>query len=284
MVAISEKDVTQQGIIELPVDVDAHAGLFGIMTRPAQASSDTAFIFLNSGLLHRIGPFRLYVDIARHIAELGFPSIRLDQSGKGDSDALPGMPPSEAKIANVTAATALLEREAGAARFVVGGLCSGADDALQVASEIPGLSGLFLFDGYSPRTARFYLCRYGPKLLSAQAWLKRIRSISTDTVDSDQDIGNLRNWSSRSEMISKYRALLEQDIRILAVFTSGACMLYNYAFQLADSLGHERAHTLVTENFYPDATHLFPISEHRRRAVNGFAEWTERSFANDAGR
>ena len=277
---MTEKPVTKRDVVELPVDVDMPAGLFGIMTRPAESGRDTGFIFLNAGLLHRVGPFRLYVDLARRIAESGFPSIRLDQSGKGDSDALPGTPLAEATIANVVAATAFLKRESGATRFVIGGLCSGADDSLQIALQIPGLGGLFMFDGYAPRSARYYLRRYGPKLFSIQPWLRRLRSISARTEASELDIGNLRNWTSRSEMIGQYRALLGHDIRILAVFTSGAGGYYNYASQLAGSLG--RPHGLLTESYYPDATHLFPISEHRHEVINEFTHWAERSFAGDA--
>jgi len=279
-----EQDAVEQIIIEEPIDVDAHAGLFGIMTRPVGVSSDTAFIFINSGLLHRVGPLRLYVDIARQMAEHGFASIRLDQSGKGDSDARPGVPLAEATIADVTAAAASLERETGAKHFVVGGLCSGADDALQIAAQISGLRGLFMFDGYAPKTLRYYLRFYGSRLFSARAWLTSTRSMLGVTAGTGKGTGNLRNWSTRAEMIELYRTLIEQGVNILAIYTRGARKFYNYESQLTATLDHAQAHTLVTERHYPDASHLFHLTKHRREAVHGFVEWATQSFGSEPDR
>ena len=35
------------------------------------------FVFLNSGLIHRVGPERLYVKVARTLATLGISSLRV---------------------------------------------------------------------------------------------------------------------------------------------------------------------------------------------------------------
>jgi pimeloyl-ACP methyl ester carboxylesterase len=61
--------------------------LIGIVTHPENGSSAhlPAVILLNSGLLHRVGPNRLYVKMARTLAEQGFVVFRFDFSGIGDS-------------------------------------------------------------------------------------------------------------------------------------------------------------------------------------------------------
>src|SRR6185436_6886506 len=72
--------------------------LVGILSYPPGAQpaarSDTlspatpaapAFIILNAGVLHRVGPHRLHVILARRIAASGLPSLRLDLGGIGDS-------------------------------------------------------------------------------------------------------------------------------------------------------------------------------------------------------
>ncbi len=62
--------------------------LFGILTTPDEnvrvAGAPIALI-LNAGIVHRIGPFRLHVDIARRLASKGYSTLRLDLSGLGDS-------------------------------------------------------------------------------------------------------------------------------------------------------------------------------------------------------
>lgn len=278
MLAIAEQERSKENMSEQPVDVDSSTGLFGILTIPPRDVRDTGFIFINSGLLHRVGPFRLYVEIARRLAGCGFASIRLDQPGKGDSDPMSGLPLQDATVKSVTAAAEYLKRETGAKKFVVGGLCSGADDALQAATDIPALEGLFLFDGYAPKTLRYYLNRYGPKLVSKEAWLKRLRPASRRDPAAVSDI-SLRNWSSRGEMVGQYRSIIAKGIKLLAVFTSGAGRFYNYPTQLTSALGPQCSDDLVTECLYSEATHLFPVSAHRKAAVDGFIDWADRVFA-----
>ena len=53
----------------------------------------TGAVLLNAGLIHHIGPNRIYVKLARQIAALGIVALRFDLSGIGDSlprsDSLP---------------------------------------------------------------------------------------------------------------------------------------------------------------------------------------------------
>ena len=62
--------------------------LVGMLTEPekSQVPADLpAFILFNAGLLHRVGPNRLHVTLARRLARRGFPVLRFDFSGIGDS-------------------------------------------------------------------------------------------------------------------------------------------------------------------------------------------------------
>jgi len=64
--------------------------LVGIITDPhtvVNAHNHPAIVLLNAGVLHRVGPNRLYVKIARKLASAGFVVLRFDLSGIGDSKA-----------------------------------------------------------------------------------------------------------------------------------------------------------------------------------------------------
>jgi alpha/beta superfamily hydrolase len=61
--------------------------LVGIITDPPEAERDPqrpAIVCLNAGIIHRVGPHRLYVKMARTLAAMGFVVLRFDFSGIGD--------------------------------------------------------------------------------------------------------------------------------------------------------------------------------------------------------
>ena len=67
--------------------------LVGVSCRPVQSEGERpVIIFLNSGIVHRIGGNRIYVTLARALAEGGFSSLRFDLAGVGDSLILPNSP------------------------------------------------------------------------------------------------------------------------------------------------------------------------------------------------
>ncbi len=64
--------------------------LVGILTENGDADFPgknelTGVLLLNAGLIHHIGPSRIYVKIARMLASMGFIVLRFDFSGIGDS-------------------------------------------------------------------------------------------------------------------------------------------------------------------------------------------------------
>ena len=64
----------------------AYGNLVGIVTPPVGGVPPRgAFVFLNAGVVHRVGPNRIYVTAARRLAARGFLSVRFDLSGLGDS-------------------------------------------------------------------------------------------------------------------------------------------------------------------------------------------------------
>jgi len=109
------------GIVHSAPDVEHPRAMLGV-------------VLLNSGILHRVGPARLYVQLARRLAALGVVVLRFDLSGIGDSGArLDGMPWFDSSLQETRQAMDLLARTRGISAFVVGGVCSGAVAALNGA-------------------------------------------------------------------------------------------------------------------------------------------------------
>jgi pimeloyl-ACP methyl ester carboxylesterase len=136
--------------------------LVGVVTLPTSDKKDDSearpfIILLNAGLMHRAGPFRLSVHLARQIAERGFRVLRFDQTGLGDSAPNPErVPLSEQIVDDAREAMKFLSENYAAKNFVFGGLCSGAVNAHRIALADDRVVGMWMLDGYAYPTRTYY--------------------------------------------------------------------------------------------------------------------------------
>ena len=121
----------------------------GVLTLPAETRSPRGgLLLLNAGMLPRIGPQRLHVELARAAAAEGIASLRFDHAGIGDSPAASGDGDVVAQVVNETcAAAACLRRSSGCGPIAAFGICSGAETALRWAARAPGELGAILVNG-----------------------------------------------------------------------------------------------------------------------------------------
>jgi pimeloyl-ACP methyl ester carboxylesterase len=141
-------------IRETPFEFDFHEQqLSGVLTEPLSTPAGEpalCAILLNAGALRRIGHHRMWVEVARRWAARGVPTLRLDVVGVGDSDGVEGQYAARTSFqrhefaAQVIAACDELERRGLPARFIVGGLCSGAYWGLHAAFADDRVRGLLL--------------------------------------------------------------------------------------------------------------------------------------------
>ena len=100
-------------------------GLIGTVCLPQHRQGDGAKIgvlLFNAGVVHRIGPHRINVRLARQLAESGIPSIRFDLAGQGDSARAQGkLGFKEQAVEDIQAAMGSLGNAANVSRFVLFG-------------------------------------------------------------------------------------------------------------------------------------------------------------------
>jgi len=126
------------GLRERVVNLGSDTPVFGIVTEPEGGPRDApTLLLLNAGAVHHIGPNRLYVQFARHLARRGIRVARIDLPGLGDSPATPGQPEhriyldgAEQVIAQVVES---LRTELAAGEIHCAGICSGAYHSLKAA-------------------------------------------------------------------------------------------------------------------------------------------------------
>ncbi|NDK38758.1 alpha/beta hydrolase [Pseudoxanthomonas gei] len=253
------------------------AGLVGILHAAAgPAHPDVAVILLNAGMVHRIGPHRGSVELARAVAGAGYPVFRYDQSGLGDSPVSAHVS-AERRHLEITSAMALVTARTGATRFVVGGICSAADDAFHLASIEPRIHGLLLLDGLAYRTAGYWWRHLAPRVFSPVKWANWWRSRS----DGSPGMENFRDWPSRQQAVATMQAMVARDVRFLFVFTGGAYRYFNHAGQLVACLGRAARSTQTSLAYWRDCDHTFYLQRDRARLQALVTAWMEREFPTE---
>jgi exosortase A-associated hydrolase 1 len=151
--------------------------LFGILHTP-EKSSATGILLLVGGPQYRVGSHRMFVDIARALAQQGHPVLRFDFSGMGDSEGVfPGFEHLDGDIRGA------LDWFASVcpfvARFVLIGLCDGAAAAALYAASDRRVSAAVLLNPWvhtEAGQAKAYLWHYYPRrLLQPDFWRTLLR-------------------------------------------------------------------------------------------------------------
>ncbi len=141
---------------ERPIHFGQEDHLFGVLvTPPAEVANRElpAIVLMNAGTVHRIGPHRHSVAMARRWARLGFHVLRVDLSGIGDSPAAEGTEENlcypRDLMKDLDETMNMLSGSIGARRFILIGLCSGGDIAFKRALTDPRVAGVVMMN---PRT------------------------------------------------------------------------------------------------------------------------------------
>ena len=111
-------------------------------------------MLLNAGAIRHVGPNRMWVEICRHWAAQGIPTLRLDLEGIGDSDGdaaritrlYPSVMYTDARIGQAVAAVDTLQQRGLGSRFILSGLCSGGFWSFHAADRDERVSAAFMIN------------------------------------------------------------------------------------------------------------------------------------------
>lgn len=262
--------------------------LVGLLSEPSEPASSRgpAFLLLNAGLLHRVGPNRLYVTLARRLAEEGVTTLRFDIAGLGDSPTRSDqLNYADGAVADTIAAMDYLQAERGFDTFVLGGLCSGADQSFHTAVADSRVVGNVLLDWYAYRTLGFYLRFYGPKILRVGPWLRTMRRMIAHvaarttrpaTEGTPEEIDPFARYiPPQAQVASALDATLERGVRILCVYTGGQQAL-NHQKQFERMFSGVDLRGLVDVHFLSRSTHSFTLLQHRRAVEEIVSQWASK--------
>ena len=134
---------------EDPVQFGTDTTLFGVRCRPTAPSDRPAVLFVNHGSNHHIGWARMFVQLARRLADQGVTSLRMDVAGIGDSPAHAGQEENQlyyrGSQRDVYAALDWLQQQ-GYSQCAVVGHCAGAYLGFYSAKHDSRISNLVLLN------------------------------------------------------------------------------------------------------------------------------------------
>jgi pimeloyl-ACP methyl ester carboxylesterase len=256
--------------------------LIGITGLPWADARSTGVILLNAGLVHRVGPFRMHVELARQLNARGFPTLRFDLSTLGDSGASGESLSREQQVcSDVADAMALLRRQAGCSRFVLVGLCSGAQNAHLVAHGNEAVAGAVFLDGYAYRSTGFKLRHYLPRLLNparvARHLARRLQAARP------AGSGFQVEFPPQERVREELACMLERGLKLCFVYSGGSSWYFNHRRQFAECYGRALAtHPGVTVSFRKEVDHTYILAGDRRRLIDDIEGWLCTHFPQPA--
>jgi pimeloyl-ACP methyl ester carboxylesterase len=284
-------DVTSDGngVRERAIQLGPEGELVGVLASPGRGPTDSVgtaptVLFLNAGVIHRVGPHRLHVVLARRLAAQGVTSLRLDLSGIGDSRSVPGsLSFRQSAVADVRAAMDRLAADLGSSRFVLFGLCSGADNALATGLADERVIGMVLLDPPAYETTRARARKVARRVKSlggvreVAAWgagaiARRVRARLGEREEPEEEGG--RETPPLEEYRGWLHTLTDRGVAILAVFTGALGARYNDADQFFELFPELRGK--VERAYFPDANHTFTELAAQAELVSTVTDWIAR--------
>ncbi len=267
------------------------APLVGIYTNTTEDTTQNnapTVLLLNSGLLHRSGPFRLHVDLARKLSAFGFPVFRFDLSGIGDSGKHHDSRPREEQIlSDIKQAMDFLSARKGAKNFVAMGLCTGADNAHKISVRDARICGAVFLDGYCYPSTGYYLRLYGPKLLNPAVWWRAVKRTVPKPMPQNDELFETNDqrednyfWKLplKHKTKSELKTLVNRSVNLLYIYT-GSNDFVNYKNQLAASMKSIKFGNQLQEEYLKDAEHTYPLIADREQMIDIVCDWMRAKYS-----
>jgi pimeloyl-ACP methyl ester carboxylesterase len=274
---------------DAPALFGPYANLVGVLSRPRDANPQpVALLLFNAGVIHRVGPHRLNVKLASHLAGRGFTTFRFDLAGQGDSRAaVTRLPFSEQAVRDLRAAMDYVERTTGIRKFAIFGICSGAVNAFHAALADERVVGIAMFDGFW-YVSRWTMLARRWKRFKAMPWsdfIKRVLVLgapgrpANKTEDagvfSEEGMGN----PPKDVFARQVTQLVDRGVVVYFMYGGSVIEQVSYENQLRDAFAGERFVEHVQVQMFDGLDHTVVALEVQKRMHQIIADWLQRVAA-----
>ena len=267
---------------EMVVTFGEDSHLVGTLTEP-ETPNEIGFLLLNAGVLHRVGPHRFNVKLARFLSRKGHTVLRFDLSGQGDS-LLPRQqrPYHQQAVVDILAAMDDVSARTGVRRFVIAGICSGANNGLNAALQDERVAGLVMIDGHAYPNWRTFVLYYAGRLFSRSpadvirtavsklrrgaAEKRRLAQATAQAADTP--------YAKREAYAQSMQMLVDRGTRVFILYTNSWSRQYNHASQLSDVFGKWSFVKHVRCQFAREFDHTFTLLESQHTVADWISLWS----------
>lgn len=203
-------------------------GMLGVLTAPAGDAQPVGIgvVIVVGGPQTRVGSHRQFVAMARAIARAGYPCLRFDYTGMGDSSG--PMPDFERAGPDIARACDALQRELPhCRRIVLWGLCDGATAALFHSLVDERIAAVVAANPWarsdSTRSAAIVRQHYGSRLRSPEFW-RKLATGKVDVVGSVREaLGHARRALAAKQPAPEERVVRDLPGRVAQALASARC-------------------------------------------------------------
>jgi len=261
-----------------------HKHLLGTLTQPALHEAHPArvgCVLMCAGVIHRIGPHRMNVKLARALADIGLPSVRMDLAAVGDSRSPPtDTAYDEQAVTDLRATIDLLEQQAQVSHVLMAGLCSGAIYSFMTALKDERVTGLYMIDGYAyptPRTKRERFLQRARQLSpsglarSLRARLGKQEAQSAPPAQAAPDYG--LSHPPIGDTAGRLGLLLDRGVSIAQLFSGSILQHYNYDSQFAEAFDAYPGIDRIQTEYAPHIDHTMTSIAAQREMIDKITGW-----------
>jgi pimeloyl-ACP methyl ester carboxylesterase len=294
-------------------------GLVGILTEPDEppAQALPAVVLLSAGLMHRVGPNRLYIQMARALAREGHTVLRFDFSGLGDSrPRADHLPYHQSAPAEARDAIDWLAQHGGVQHVVLIGHCAGAVFSLLVARDDPRVVGAVMINPEGGDVQWTEIDRikkesqnkartYAQQLTSRERWMKLLRGQANYRSLFRMVFKDIlwyriveKSFRIRQFLQARSKAVRTEQTRqaeqyLLPIVRRGAPLLLLHSegstglSHIRATFGAELERLLADGNMQltiiPQSDHLFTLVDRQRQVCATLTEWMREHISTRSG-
>jgi alpha/beta superfamily hydrolase len=284
--------------------------LVGILTRPAARDMNIpAIVLLNAGIVHRVGPNRLSVKLARTLAAMGFVVLRFDFSGIGDSEARADhLPFRISALREAQEAMDYLAANESNKQFILMGLCSGAKISFRTTCSDARVVGAVLINcmghlhderdvelsaSIRNRALKRHYWRIAfSSSFSFKNWMKAL----TGKVDYRRVIGlvaslrpgtllgrNRRVSIGANQVALDLNRLSERGAHLFHIYSEGDEGLDYLHVMLGDEIKKWVESGRLALEFIPGTDHVFTLQRDQEHLLSVVQNWVQKWYLTETG-